>query len=29
MRYSNCGNEVSSNAMFCDHCGQPIEASDA
>lgn len=29
MRCSNCGNKVSSNAMFCDNCGQPIEASDA
>ena len=29
MSCSNCGNEVSSNAMFCDNCGRPIEASDA
>lgn len=25
MKCSNCGNELSSNAMFCDYCGQKAE----
>lgn len=25
MKCSNCGNELSSNAMFCDNCGQKVE----
>lgn len=25
MKCLNCGNEVSSNAVFCDNCGRPIE----